>query len=101
MSTEDRINKLEIKIENLENKIHEQDMTLFRNREELKDIIREAVSEANEKLIKKIENHEQRIQKLENLDGEKAKIIIKSIGATTLGWIILGILNNLNTVFFS
>jgi hypothetical protein len=31
---------------------------------------------------------------LEHKDGENAKLILKSIGATTLGWLVLGILNN-------
>lgn len=94
MTTEERIDKLENRVEKIENTMHEQNETNIKNNYELKDLIRNAVEEGNEKILQKLETHEQRISKLENQDGEKAKLILKSIGATTLGWVVLGILNN-------
>lgn len=94
MTTEDRIDRLEKRVETIENKMHEQNETQLKNNYELKDLIRNAVEEGNEKILQKLETHEQRIIKLENQDGEKAKLILKSISATTLGWVVLGILNN-------
>lgn len=94
MTTEDRIDRLEKRVEIIENKMHEQNETQLKNNYELKDLIRNAVEEGNEKILQKLETHEQRIIKLENQDGEKAKLILKSISATTLGWVVLGILNN-------
>jgi cell division septum initiation protein DivIVA len=94
MTTEERIDKLENRVEKIENNMHEQNETNMKNNYELKDLIRNAVEEGNEKILQKLETHEQRIIKLENQDGEKAKLILKSISATTLGWVVLGILNN-------
>jgi cell division septum initiation protein DivIVA len=94
MTTEERIDKLENRVEKIENNMHEQSETNLKNNYELKDLIRNAVEEGNEKILQKLETHEQRIIKLENQDGEKAKLILKSISATTLGWVVLGILNN-------
>jgi cell division septum initiation protein DivIVA len=94
MTTEDRIDRLEKRVETIENKMHEQSETNLKNNYELKDLIRNAVEEGNEKILQKLETHEKRIIKLENQDGEKAKLILKSISATTLGWVVLGILNN-------
>jgi cell division septum initiation protein DivIVA len=94
MTTEERIDKLENRVEKIENNMHEQNETQLKNNYELKDLIRNAVEEGNEKILQKLETHEQRIIKLENQDGEKAKLILKSISATTLGWVVLGILNN-------
>ena len=49
--------------------------------------------------MKKLEEHEHRINALENQDGKKAILILKSVGATTLGWVVLGILNHVITIF--
>jgi cell division septum initiation protein DivIVA len=94
MTTEERIDRLEKRVETIENKMHEQNETQMKNNYELKDLIRNAVEEGNEKILQKLETHEQTIIKLENQDGETAKLILKSISATTLGWVVLGILNN-------
>lgn len=98
MTTEERIDKLEKRVDRLEDNLSEQDKNQLKDKYELKELITKAVEEGNEKIIKKIEQHEQRIIKLENNDGEKAKLILKSICATTLGWLVLGFLNNFLTV---
>ena len=98
MTTEEQIKEMNRRVEKIEDRLDEQNERMFKNREELKDIIREAVSEANDKLLGKINNHEERIIVLEKQDGEKAKAIIKSIFATSLSWLVLGILANLPTI---
>ena len=65
---------------------------------ELKELIRQAVEQGNEKIVKRLEEHEKRINELENQDGKKALLVLKSVGATTLGWIVLGVLNNLFSI---
>lgn len=96
---EDMIKELTRRVEKLEDKQDEQTERIFKNREELKDTIVEAVREGNKGLIEKYNNHENRLQKLENLDGERAKLIIKSILATTGGWVLMGLLNNIGMFF--
>lgn len=98
MTTEEQLKEISRRVEKIEDRLDEQTERMFKNREELKDIIREAVSEANDKLLGKINNHEERIIVLEKQDGEKAKAIIKSIFATSLSWLVLGILANLPTI---
>ena len=99
MTTEDMIKELTRRVEKLEDKQDEQTERIFKNREELKDTIVEAVREGNKGLVEKYNNHENRLQKLENLDGERAKLIIKSILATTGGWVLMGLLNNIGMFF--
>lgn len=98
MTTEEQIKEINRRVEKIEDRLDEQNERMFKNREELKDIIREAVSEANDKLLGKINNHEERIIVLEKQDGEKAKAIIKSIIATSLGWFVMGILTNIPAI---
>lgn len=99
MTTNERLDKLEKRVDKLEDNLSEQDKNQIKDKYELKELISKAVEEGNEKVIAKIEEHEQRIVKLENNDGEKAKLILKSICATTLGWLVLGFLNNFLTIF--
>lgn len=94
----DRIDKLEKRVEKLEEKDHAIEIDQLKQYRSLEQLIAKAVAEGNKTIYEKLEKLETRVQKLENQDGEKAKLIMKSIGATTLGWIVLGILNNLNTI---
>ena len=58
MTTEEQLKEISRRVEKIEDRLDEQTERMFKNREELKDIIREAVSEANDKLLGKINNHE-------------------------------------------
>ena len=99
MTTEERIDRLEKRIENVESKINSQDKAQLASNYELKELIRNAVSQGNEKILSVLKTHEDRLNKLENQDGEKAKAIIKAIVATSLSWLIMGILTNLPVIF--
>jgi hypothetical protein len=94
MTADDRFDKLEQRVSKLEDKLHESDLSQMRQYGELEKLIAKAVSEGNRDIAKVLEEHNTRICNLEHKDGENAKLILKSIGATTLGWLVLGILNN-------
>lgn len=91
--------KIEKEIEELKKKSYDTCMVQQNDKYELKELIRQAVEQGNDKIMKKLEEHEHRINALENQDGKKAILILKSVGATTLGWVVLGILNHVITVF--
>lgn len=91
--------KIENKIENLEKEMNRSCLVQKDEKYELREMIIEAVKEATNPIMKKLEEHEKRIVELENQDGKKALLILKSAGMTTLGWIVLGILNNLMSIF--
>lgn len=99
MTTEERLCKLEERVEKVEEKISSQKETQLQYKYELKELIRDAVEEANDKLAKKLSEYEQRLIKLENQDGEKAKWILKTATVTTIGWFVMGIINNLPLFF--
>lgn len=91
--------KIEREIEELKKKSYDTCMVQQNDKYELKELIRQAVEQGNDKIMKKLEEHEHRINALENQDGKKAILILKSVGATTLGWVVLGILNHVITIF--
>lgn len=91
--------KIEKEIEELKKKSYDACMVQQSDKYELKELIRQAVEQGNDKIMKKLEEHEHRINALENQDGKKAILILKSVGATTLGWVVLGILNHIITIF--
>lgn len=90
--------KIENKIENLEREVNKSCLVQKDEKYELRELIISAVKEATNPIMKKLEEHEKRIVELENQDGKKALLVLKSVGATTLGWIVLGVLNNLFSV---
>ena len=95
MVNDERINKLEKRVERMEILQQEMSKTQTKDWYELKAMIVEAVNDGNDKVLEKIENLEKRIITLENQDGEKAKAVLKSILITSLSWFVLGLLNNL------
>lgn len=96
---ERRLDKIEKDIEKLELANSNACMVQMKDKYELKELIAEAVEKGNDKIMKTLKDHETRIVGLENQDGKKAILILKSVGATTLGWIVLGILNHIITIF--
>lgn len=91
--------KIEREIEELKQANNNACMVQMKDRYELKELITEAVKDATNPIMKKLEEHERRIVELENQDGKKALLVLKSVGATTLGWIVLGILNHAMSIF--
>jgi hypothetical protein len=91
--------KIEREIEEIKKKSFDTCMVQQSDKYELKELIRQAVEQGNDKIMRKLEEHEHRINALENQDGKKAILILKSVGATTLGWVVLGILNHVITIF--
>lgn len=91
--------KIEKEIEELKKKSYDTCMVQQNDKYELKELIRQAVEQGNDKIMRKLEEHEKRINELENQDGKKAILILKSVSATTLGWVVLGILNHIITIF--
>jgi hypothetical protein len=91
--------KIENKIESIEKEMNRSCLVQKDEKYELREMIIEAVKEATNPIMKKLEEHEKRIVELENQDGKKALLILKSVGATTLGWVVLGILNHVLSIF--
>lgn len=85
--------KIEKEIEELKQKSFDACMVQKNDKFELKELIRQAVEQGNTKIMTKLEEHEKRIVELENQDAKKALLIIKSVGGTTLGWLVLYLLN--------
>lgn len=86
------------KIEVLEKAYYE---LLLKNKDEFHDLeklVSKAVKDGNNDVLNKIEEIEKRVVVLENKDGEKAKTILISIATTSLGWLVLGVLNNLPAI---
>lgn len=91
--------KIEQEIELLKQASNNACMVQMKDKYELKELITEAVEKGNDKIMKTLKEHETRIVNLENQDGKKALLVLKSVSATTLGWIVLGILNHIITIF--
>ena len=98
MSDEQRIERIEKRLDLMEHSLNDYSRTNLQDKFELKELIRNAVSDGNEKILAVIERHEARIAALENKDGEKAKTIISTILSTSLTWLILGLLTNLPAI---
>lgn len=91
--------KIEKEIDNLKQANTNACIVRVEDKMELKNLITEAVKEATNPIMRKIEEHERRIVELENQDGKKALLILKSVGATTLGWVVLGVLSHFLAIF--
>lgn len=98
MSEEQRFTRLEQRLDVIEHTLNDYSKANLKDKFELKELIRNAVSDGNEKILAVIERHEARIVALENKDGEKAKTIMKTIFSTSLTWLILGLLSNLPAI---
>lgn len=99
MIDEKRIERIEKDIDDLKEKAFDSCLARKDDKAELKELISEAVEKGTKRLYEKLEEHERRINDLENQDGKKAILILKSVGATTLGWIVLGVLNHVISIF--
>lgn len=98
MTTDERIEKIELRVDRLEAKMHEDDIVQLKQYRELEILIQKAVEKGNEKFAEKLEELEKRVCVLEKQDGEKAKAIIKSIVITSLSWFVMGVLTNLPAI---
>ena len=99
MIDEKRIERIEKDIDELKKESVKYCMVQKDDKAELKDLITEAVEKGTKRLYEKLEEHEKRINDLENQDGKRAILILKSVGATTLGWVVLGLLNHIVSIF--
>lgn len=99
MIDEKRIERIEKDIDDLKDKAFKSCLVQKDEKYELREMIISAVKEATNPIIKKLEEHEKRINELENQDGKRAILILKSVGATTLGWVVLGLLNHIVSLF--
>lgn len=72
MTTEDRIDKIEQRIVNLEEKAVKIEKIQMQDKFDLSNLIKDAVSEAVKPLIERLEEQEKRIITLENADARKA-----------------------------
>ena len=110
ISEHSRIDKLEVRMDNIEKAFYESKINQVKDYAELEKVIAKAVKEGNQVIIeemrkaqelqdKRFSEQDKRIKALELSDGEKAKeklkLIITTTITTTIGWLILGILNNL------
>jgi S-adenosylmethionine:tRNA-ribosyltransferase-isomerase (queuine synthetase) len=84
--------KIERKIEKLEEQMNTTCLVQKDDKMELKELIIDAVKEATNPIMQRLEGHEKRIVSLENQDGKKALLILKSVGGTCLVWFITELL---------
>ena len=75
------IEKLEERIEKLEEMYHSQNEHIIKNKYELKELISNAVSEGNKKVLDKLEEHDKRIIELENKEAKIARAAISKASA--------------------
>lgn len=99
---DDRIEDLSVRVSCLENKIGETREEALKSNLEQYKMITEAVKEGNKPIIKKIEKLEARVNDLEDKDGKRSSLILKTIMitviTTTIGWVVSGFLNNYATI---
>lgn len=86
------------KIEILEKLFYEFQLKNKDEYHDLERLVSKAVKDGNNDVLDKIEEIEKRVVALENKDGKQAKTILVAIGTTSLGWLVLGILNNLPAI---
>lgn len=96
MANSDRIDKLEEKVTKLEEKMNDninlQCSLRAEDKLDLRQMIADAVEKGNARILSKLEEHEKRIIALENQDGRKALLIIKTAFGTALTTIVAGII---------
>lgn len=97
--SKDWCEKIEQEIEKLKQANTNACMVRYEDKIELKSLITDAVKEATNPILVKLEEHEKRIRELEDQDGKKAILILKTIGGTTLSWFVLGVLSHVITLF--
>lgn len=98
MSEKEYLRSLEDRVSKLEETVHNGEIDHLKNYRQLEQLVYSAVKEGNREILSLIDDHNLRICKLEKQDGEKAKAIIKAIVATSLSWLVMGILTNLPTI---
>lgn len=101
MTDKEYLKKLDERISKLEEQVHNGEVSQLTQYRELEHLIIKAVKEGNQEILKELKEHDIRIQKLENQDGEKAKAVIKAIFGTSLSWLVMGILTNLPAILNS
>ena len=109
MTSDERLNKIEEKIKEHDDKIIELEKRQLTDRFELSNLITEAVNKAIEPLIKKIEAQDKRINTLENAEANKAlenkKQFMKCVTSVIISVIVTFfasvILNNLISIIAS
>jgi 2-keto-3-deoxy-galactonokinase len=106
MTTDERINNLEKRVDKIEDKQNQQEISQITNKFELATMITEAVAKGNEKALEMIEEQNKRITTLEQSEANKAleekkdkrkfirDVVVAGIVSTVLGWIVLSFLNN-------
>ena len=98
MTTDERFEKIEDRLDKCEEALHVREVDQLKQYRSLEQLIAKAVEEGNKGIYEKLEKLETRVAKLENQDGEKAKAVVKAILATSLSWLVMGILSNLPTI---
>lgn len=101
MTTDERIDKLEKRVDKLEEHNHEQDMTELQKYNNLEKLIAKAVEEGIEKVMQKFETLEKRITTLENAEAQKALKTNQEIWKTVRGIIISVVVTFFATVLLN
>lgn len=101
MTDKEYLQRLDERLTKVEQQVHDREVSQMKQYNELEHLIANAVKEGNKEILEKIKEHDSRLQKLEQQDGEKAKAVIKAIVGTSLSWLVMGILTNLPTILGS
>lgn len=102
MSEEQRFEKIEKRIDLIEHSLTDYSKTNVQDKYELKDLIRTAVEDGNDKIMLLIKDHETRINVLEHSEATKAlekwKSVCKTVATVAITFIITLLLNNIRDV---
>ena len=77
MTDKEYLQKLDERLTKVEQQVHDREVSQMKQYNELEHLIANAVKEGNKEILEKIKEHDSRLQKLEQQDGEKAKAVIK------------------------
>lgn len=99
MSEEQRFTRIEQRLDVVEHSLTDYSQANVKDKYELKDLIRTAVEDGNDKIMLLIRDHETRINVLEHSEATKAlekwKTICKTVATIVITFIITLLLNNI------
>lgn len=99
MSEEQRFEKIEKRLDLVEHSLSDYSATNIKDKYELKELIRTAVSEGNDKMMALIKDHEDRLIILEHSDATKAlertRSVSKTVATVIITFLVTLLLNNI------
>lgn len=99
MNDEQRLQRIEKRLDVMEHSFNDYCTTNIKDKYELKDLIRTAVEDGNNKILIMIKDHDNRLNVLEHSEATKAlekwKSVCKTVATVAITFIITLLLNNI------